>query len=124
MVEITVINQVQLEAKLAMAPAVLDAELIAAGHDAGENILKPAIEADTPSRTGYLRGHIDCEVRALGGGSVQVIVKTGVRYGPFVNSGTRRRPQGAHMFERGWEDSLQDVEARFQEAVHRTVEAM
>lgn len=88
------------------APGIVRSELEAGTRDATD-ATRDAIRAETPTRTGALRGSIVSRFSAVGSASFRgevAVLNPGARYGRFVNEGTR-----AHLIRPRYREALRFV---------------
>lgn len=107
---------------LLAAPALADEELFSATAE-GTRVMASAIAVNTPVRTGGLVGSEQTIIEKLANGARGRVLTT-IRYGRFVEAGTREHGRAQRMFERGLRLSRSGVEDGYDRHIGRFFDTM
>jgi Bacteriophage HK97-gp10, putative tail-component len=107
---------------LIAAPVQLMQQIYEVTEHNVQEVLKPAVVDRTPRRTGRLAGSVTGTVRRSGSGS-RGVVQSKVRYVSFVERGTAKHGPAQRMFQRGYEDTLQQVEDSYSQMAVKFAES-
>jgi hypothetical protein len=112
-VDVRVTGAEGVEAWLATAPGKLLQAVWQTTEYNIEEIIKPAVVEATPRRSGTLAGSIHGSVTRTGTGA-RGSVSSGLRYASFVERGTTKHGPARHMFQHGYESTLERVEQSYE----------
>lgn len=111
--DIVVTGDKALEVWLGEAPGKLVEDIQTTTEHATNDVILPAVQGDTPVRTGALRGSERAQVTKTALGATGRVYSD-IRYVSFVDRGTRKHGAAQRMFERGQEQSMTAVTDLFE----------